>query len=126
MTAFKGKYTAIKSICKQAAFPLQICICFARFKIMKISENQAEKLALMLVRDFKKISYFRLDEKENIIREKIKAVFLKNQKDEEALDRDVKRMMEAYSSQIDAGQVDSRKLFGMIKGKLAKEQGFIL
>ena len=93
---------------------------------MKISENQAEKLALMLVRDFKKISCFRLDEKENIIREKIKAVFLKNQKDEEALDRDVKRMMEAYSSQIDAGQVDSRKLFGMIKGKLAKEQGFIL
>jgi hypothetical protein len=93
---------------------------------MKISENQAEKLALMLVRDFKKISCFSIAGKENIIREKIKAVFLKNQKDEEALDRDVKRMMEAYSSQIDAGHADSRKLFGMIKGKLAKERGFIL
>ncbi|MDT8317084.1 MAG: DUF507 family protein [bacterium] len=93
---------------------------------MKISENQAEKLALMLVRDLKKISSVRLYEKENSIREKIKAVFLKNQKDEEALDRDVKRMMETYSSQIDAGQVDARKLFAMIKGKLAKEKGFIL
>lgn len=93
---------------------------------MKISENQAEKIALMLVRDLKKLSSVRLDEKENNIREKIKAVFLKNQKDEEALDRDVKRVLEAYSSQIDEGHADARKLFGMIKGKLAKEKGFIL
>lgn len=93
---------------------------------MKISENQAEKIALMLVRDLKKLSSVRLDEKENRIREKIKAVFLKNQKDEEALDRDVKRVLEEYSSQIDEGHADARKLFGMIKGKLAKEKGFIL
>jgi hypothetical protein len=93
---------------------------------MKISENQAEKIALMLVRDLKKVPSVRLNEKENSIREKIKAVFLKNQKDEEALDRDVKKVMEAYSSQIEAGHADARKLFGMIKGKLAKEKGFIL
>ena len=93
---------------------------------MKITENQAEKIALILVRDLKGIPYINLGEKENRMREKIKAVFLKNQKDEEALDRDVKKMMEAYSSQIDAGHADARKLFGMIKGKLAKEKGFIL
>ena len=93
---------------------------------MKLNEKEAEKLALILIRDLKEVSCLHIAEKENKVREKIKAVFLKNQKDEEALDRDVKRVMEAYSSQIDAGQVDSRKLFGMIKGKLAKEKGFIL
>ncbi len=105
---------------------MQYFISFASFKLMKHFEPQVEKLSLLLINTLKKNDFFKLTGKENSVRGKIKEVVLENIKEEEALDREVKRLMEAYADQIDRGEIDSRKAFGMIKAKLAKEKGVIL
>lgn|GEM_PF-1029864 len=96
------------------------------FRIMKDHEKELEKISLILVNELKKNDYFRLGESENKLREKIRAIFADNLKGEEQIDREVKRIMASYASQIERGEVDSRKIFSMIKSKIAKEKGFIL
>ena len=105
---------------------MQNFISFASFKPMKRFEHQLEKLSLLLINTLRKNDFINLTGKENAAREKMKEAILGNLKAEEALDREVKKLMEAYSSQIERGEVDSRKAFGMIKAKLAKEKGVIL
>lgn len=98
----------------------------ASFSLMKDHEKELEKISFILINELKKNDYFRLGENESKLRGEIKAIFLDNLKSEEQIDREVKRIMASYSSQIEKGEVDSRKVFGMIKSKIAKEKGFIL
>ena len=105
---------------------MQNFISFASFKSMKRFEPQLEKLVLLLISTLRKNDFVQLTGKENALREKIKEVIVGNMREEEALDREVKKLMEAYASQIESGEVDSRKAFGIIKAKLAKEKGVIL
>jgi len=93
---------------------------------MKDTGKALDKITLMLLSELKKNDYFHAGENENRLRDKIKALFLDNLKKEEQIDREVKQIMANYSSQIARGEVDSRKVFAMIKSKVAKEKGFIL
>ena len=93
---------------------------------MKYDDRQVEKLSLLITGELKKNDYVTLGSRESTVRVKIRDVILGNLKEEEQLDREVKRLMEAYARQIEGGEVDSRKVFAMIKGKLAKERGFVL
>lgn len=74
----------------------------------------------------KKSDHVELKEKESAIEAAIQRVVKEELKKEDRLDMEVKNLMEAYSSQIEKGEVDSRRAFGMIKAKLAKEKGIIL
>lgn len=98
----------------------------ASFSFMKDHEKELEKISFILVNELKKNDYFHLGESENKLRGQIKSIFLDNLKKEDELNREVKKIMENYSSQIERGEVDSRKIFTMIKSKIAKEKGFIL
>lgn len=89
-------------------------------------ERKIEKITIHLVTALKKNDYVNFEGKEGAILEKMKGVIVANMAEEEQIDREVKKVMETYSSQIDKGEVDSRKMYGMIKSKLAKEKGFIL
>ena len=93
---------------------------------MKYDEKAIERLALLVVGELKKNAYVSLGNREGAAREKIREVILGNLQEEVQLDRETKRLMEAYARQIESGEVDSRKVFAMIKGKLAKERGFVL
>ena len=92
---------------------------------MKDQEKQIDKLSYHLLGELKKNDYFQKMEKEGAVRDIIKEAIMSNLREEAQIDREVKKIMETYSSQIDKGDVDSRKMFSMIKSKLVKEKGFI-
>ena len=93
---------------------------------MKDQEKQIDKLSFHLLSGLKKNDYFLLSGKEGALSAKIKDVIMQNLREEAQIERDAKKLMDTYSSQIDRGEVDSRKMFSMIKSKLAKEKGFVL
>lgn len=93
---------------------------------MKLTEKQIDKVSALVLNGLKKNEFATFIKKEDVIRQGIKEVITKNIRDEVLLDEEVKNLMEAYSSQIEKGEVDSRKAFSMIKNKLAKEKEFVL
>ena len=53
-------------------------------------------------------------------------MILKNLRDEDDLDREVEEILKSHSGSIDSQKIDYRKMFSMIKGKLARERGIVL
>ena len=45
---------------------------------------------------------------------------------EDRLNDEVRRLLAAYESQIEKGQVDYNQMFSMVKRQLAKERGIVL
>lgn len=93
---------------------------------MKLSEKQVTRLSSLILEALKQNDQVEFREKESAVSERIKDVIMNNIKAEGEIDREVKRLMETYSGQIERGEVDSRKIFAMIKSKLAREKGFVL
>lgn len=57
---------------------------------------------------------------------KINEVITKNMLDEEALNREVEKLLAAHEKEISKGMMDYRKVFELTKQKLAKERGMVL
>lgn len=93
---------------------------------MKLKENHINKLSALVLENLRNKDYLEFKEKEGVVLGLIKTSITKNLREEELLDMEVKKIMESYSRQMEAGEVDSRKVFGMIKSKLAKEKGIVL
>lgn len=93
---------------------------------MRLSEKQIDKVSFTLLEGLKKNDAITFLTKDSAILSCIKNVIVGDAEAEASLDREVKKMMEVYADQINKGEVDSRKVFGMIKAKLAKEKGIIL
>jgi len=94
--------------------------------LMRLSDKQIDKLSFALLEGLKKNDNLSFLTKESEVLSCIKNVITEDAAGEARLDREVKKLMEAYEDQINKGEVDSRKAFGMIKAKLAKEKGIVL
>jgi len=53
-------------------------------------------------------------------------VFLTDLRAEDTLDREVEEILKGHSGEIDSQRLDYRKMFNIVKGKLARERGIIL
>ena len=93
---------------------------------MKLTDKQADKLSILILKGLQKNDSANFIAKEELIRLTIKEAITKNLRDEMQLDQEAKKLMETYASQIEKGEIDSRKVFTMIKLKLAKEKEFVL
>ncbi len=93
---------------------------------MRLSDKQIDKLSFTLLGGLKKNHAINFLAKDSEVLSGIKDAITQDAAAEAGLDREVKKLMEAYADQIESGQVDSRKVFGMIKAKLAKEKGIVL
>ncbi len=60
------------------------------------------------------------------IEEAIRQVLTRNMEEEKEINDACDRLMDQYAREIDRGSLDPRKVFQMIKTKLARERGFIL
>ena len=60
------------------------------------------------------------------IAEKIAAVITADMMAEEALNKDVEKLLSAHADEIARENMDYRKVFDMTKQKLAKERGIVL
>ena len=58
--------------------------------------------------------------------ERIKAAVFDDLKAEDELDREVENILKTHSQAVDAGKIDYRRMFTMVKTKLARERGIVL
>lgn len=93
---------------------------------MKLSREQIDKLSrtiLDTLRD-KHLMVMKTDEHKVLTR--ITEVMLKDMHAEEDLDREVEKVLEAHNREITSGKLDYKRMFTMLKTKLAKERGIVL
>ncbi len=93
---------------------------------MKISNEQIARISSMIVASLKEKKLLEFKSGEAAVKERIVEIFTQNILAEEALNRDVENIMRSHSGEIEGGQMDYRKMFNMIKSKLAKEREIIL
>jgi hypothetical protein len=93
---------------------------------MKLSREQVEKISKMILMNLKekKLLEFKADEAR--VLEKINEVMLEDLRAEEALDREVEAIIDSHSGDLGGQSIDRRKMFNMIKNRLAKERGLTL
>ena len=72
----------------------------------------------------KDLIIFKADEE--VVLKKILDVFLADLRAEDALDKEVEEILSSHSEAIDSERVDYRRMFNMIKGKLARERGIVI
>ncbi|MFQ5328445.1 MAG: DUF507 family protein [Thermodesulfobacteriota bacterium] len=93
---------------------------------MKIPIEQVERISSLIVASLKEKKLIELKSSESAITERIVELFTRNLHDEEALNRDVDNIMKSHAGEVESGQMDYRKMFNMIKSRLAKEREIIL
>ncbi|OGP14819.1 MAG: hypothetical protein A2054_04395 [Deltaproteobacteria bacterium GWA2_55_10] len=72
----------------------------------------------------KELIEFKADEKK--VYERMVEIFVGDLKAEDDLDKEVEALLKSHSGAMDSQRVDYRKMFSMIKNKLARERGIVL
>ncbi|MBI5236666.1 MAG: DUF507 family protein [Deltaproteobacteria bacterium] len=93
---------------------------------MRLHKEQVEKLSRTIVETLKAKDLVVLKTDERKVLERIEAAILDDLRAEDALDREVEQMLQGHSGAIDTQKIDYRKMFSMIKNRLAKERGLVL
>ena len=93
---------------------------------MRWKREAVAKLATLIFKGLteKKVALAKGTQEEVISR--ITSLVAQNLEEEEAIEEEVKKIMERYRSQIASGSVDPQKAYMMIKKQVAKERKFIL
>lgn len=93
---------------------------------MKLTKEQVEKLSAFIVKRLEEKNLIVLKTTEEKLLEKINGIILENLRQEDDLDREVEEILKAHSGAVDSSRVDYRKMFNMVKGKLARERGIVI
>jgi hypothetical protein len=93
---------------------------------MKLTKDQVGRITELILTRLKEkeLVLFKADEED--VASKMQAVFLADLKAEDNLDREVEQILSTHSAAIDSQRLDYRKMFNMIKTKLARERGIVL
>ncbi|MFQ5735995.1 MAG: DUF507 family protein [Thermodesulfobacteriota bacterium] len=93
---------------------------------MRLTREQVEKISKAVLGNLKarELLVFKADEAR--VLEKIKEVVLADLRAEDALDREVDEIIQSHSGEDAGARIDYRKVFNMVKGKLARERGLVL
>jgi len=91
---------------------------------MKIKADQLERIASLLVSDFKKKELMVAKAAEVAIKKKISEVMAKNFAEEEAIEEEARKMLASVAQA--SRDMDPYKMFLLAKQKLAAKKGFIL
>lgn len=95
-------------------------------KTMRLPKEQVEKLSKMILETLKakNLVVFKTDEHKVLAR--MEAAIFDDLRAEDTLDREVEQILQGHSGAIDTQKIDYRKMFSMIKTRLAKERGIVL
>ncbi len=93
---------------------------------MKLTKEQVEKLSAFILKRLTDKDLIVLKTSEEKLLARVNDIILENLRQEEDLDREVEEILKAHSESVDSSKVDYRKMFNMVKGKLARERGIVL
>ena len=93
---------------------------------MKLTKEQVEKIMRTVIEKLKEKELVEMKSSEAKILERMTEVFIADLRAEDSLDREVEEILKGHSGEIDSQRLDYRKMFNIVKGKLARERGIIL
>ncbi|MBI5560681.1 MAG: DUF507 family protein [Deltaproteobacteria bacterium] len=93
---------------------------------MKLSKEQVGKISAMILDDIKGKGLVVFKADEGTVLKKIADVFTANLLAEDALEREVEEILKDHAEAMDSTRVDYRRMFHMVKQKLAKERGIVI
>lgn len=96
------------------------------FLPMKLTKEQVEKISGLVLKRLKDKDLIALKAPEARVLEKITDAVLTDMKAEESLDREVEELLKSHTGAANNQKIDYRKMFTMIKTKLARERGIVL
>ena len=92
---------------------------------MKLKSEQIKKMAQLVYQKLADANLIEPMKSVAEIQSKIESVILADAKKEGEIEAEAKKMMEKYRSQVESGEIDYQKMYGMIKKQLIKEKKFI-
>lgn len=93
---------------------------------MRLKREMISYLATKIVRDLADKGLLDCGEDTENVIERIGAIIYGDLHVEDDLNDEVKTLLEKMSEELDRSQIDYRKMFQMVKQKLARERGIIL
>lgn len=93
---------------------------------MRLTKEQVEKVSTLILDGLKEKGLIEFKADERKVLERINEIILSDLRAEDALDREVEEILKTHASSMNSGKVDYRKMFQMIKTKLARERGIVL
>jgi len=93
---------------------------------MKLTKEQVEKMMRTVLVKLKEKELVEIKSTETKLLERMTEVFVADLRAEDSLDREVEEILKGHSGEIDSQRLDYRKMFSIVKNKLARERGIIL
>ena len=93
---------------------------------MRLSKEQVEKISRIILDNLKAKELIIFKTQEEAVLHRIIEIFSNDLKAEDELDREVEEIIKGHAKEIEAGRMDYRKMFSLIKGKLVKERGIVI
>lgn len=91
---------------------------------MKLTKEQVEKVSASIIERLKGKDLVVFKAAEPKVLERVNEIILANLRAEDSLDKEVEDILKSHS--VEGQKIDYRKMFNMVKGKLARERGIIL
>ncbi len=93
---------------------------------MKLRKEMIDYLAHRLVDDLGEKELLDVGDEVLGVEETVSAVIMEDLQVEDLLNTEVKNLLDAMGDEIDSANINYRKMFQMVKMKLARERGLIL
>jgi hypothetical protein len=93
---------------------------------LKLREEHFQRICRTILSRWKEKGMIRPKAAEDVLLAKMIGEVAKDFQREEALDREVEKLMEKHSREMSLSQANSRVLFQKIKARLAEERGIVL
>ncbi len=93
---------------------------------MRLTKEQVQVISSLIFENLKKKELVIFKTEEAVVMKRIPEIFLSDLKAEDEFDREVEKLLKTHSRELEGGDVNYRKMFNMVKSKLAKERDIIL
>jgi hypothetical protein len=93
---------------------------------MRLTKEQVQVISSLIFENLKKKQLVVFKTEEAVVMKRIPEIFLSDLKAEDEFDREVEKLLKTHSRELEEGDVNYRKMFNMVKSKLAKERDIIL
>lgn len=94
--------------------------------LMKLKEPQIQKLAFSILQKLTEKRLIQPQTSSQNILKKIVEVIFADLTTEERIEKEAKKMMDQYRTQVESGQIDYQKMYVMIKKELIKKYDFTI
>ncbi len=93
---------------------------------MRLTKEQVQVISSLIFENLKKKQLVVFKTEEEVVMKRILEIFLSDLKAEDEFDREVEKLLKTHSRELEGGEVNYKKMFNMVKSKLAKERDIIL